>query len=122
MNNDKIKLLPAAQAVTENFDWGSLTWFAAGALGNGDAGTVGRCAIKPGKNNPPHYHPNCAETLTVSAGHIKHTGNDGVDIEMRVGDTVTIPVGMPHRALNIGTEEAVLSIFFSSADRQTVRV
>jgi mannose-6-phosphate isomerase-like protein (cupin superfamily) len=37
--------------------------------------------------------------------------------EMRAGDTVTIPEGTLHNARNIGTEDAVLQISYSSADR-----
>lgn len=38
---------------------------------------------------------------------------------MTVGDAITLPRGMPHRARNLGEENAVLPISFNSADRQT---
>jgi quercetin dioxygenase-like cupin family protein len=39
---------------------------------------------------------------------------------MGEGDVVTIPPNVWHRATNLGDEDAVLYIAFSSADRQTV--
>ena len=38
---------------------------------------------------------------------------------MTVGDAITLPRGMPHRARNLSEEDAILSISFDSADRQT---
>jgi mannose-6-phosphate isomerase-like protein (cupin superfamily) len=82
--------------------------------------TIGRCVLKPGMANPRHMHPNCSEVLVVMQGRIHHTGPGDTQVEMAVGDTVTIPAGVWHRAQNIGSEPAVLFIAFSSADRQTV--
>ena len=39
---------------------------------------------------------------------------------MRAGDVVSIPTGVVHNARNIGTEDAILAISFSSADRLAV--
>ena len=39
---------------------------------------------------------------------------------MGEGDTVTVPPDVWHQATNIGPDEAVLFITFSSADRETV--
>ena len=44
---------------------------------------------------------------------------NGNEVEMIVGDAITLPRGMPHRARNLGEENAVLPISFNSADRQT---
>ena len=49
-------------------DWGGLTWYASGKLGNSAELTVGKCSILPGRENPLHWHPNCSETLVVTAG------------------------------------------------------
>lgn len=101
-------------------EWGQLTWFASDQLGNTNYLTLGRCIIYPEQANPRHYHPNCDEILTVLQGTIYHTWSDGEDVQMREGDTITIPCGMLHQARNAGTDNAVLMIAFTAADRQTV--
>ncbi len=101
-------------------DWGQLTWYASGKHGNTDYLTLGRCIIYPEKANPRHSHPNCDEILTVIQGTIRHTWNDGEEIEMSEGDTITIPLGVPHQARNVGTSNAILIIAFTSANRQTI--
>jgi len=101
------------------FPWGYLRWHVSGELGNSDTLTVGQAVIRPGEQNPRHYHPNCDEVLYVLKGHIQHSMGDRT-VEMGVGDTVSIPTGVVHNARNIGTEDAVLAISFSSADRKVV--
>jgi quercetin dioxygenase-like cupin family protein len=103
----------------DQFPWGYLTWYVSGALGNSDTMTIGQAVINPGQENPPHYHPNCDEVLHVLKGRILQTVGDKA-VEMNEGDTVSIPTGIRHQARNIGDEDAVLAISFSSADRQTV--
>ena len=99
--------------------WGKLTWYASGELGNSQTMTVGEAVIRPGQQNPRHYHPNCDEVLHVVRGRILHTMGTR-QVEMTQGDTVSIPMGVRHNARNIGTEDAVLAISFSSAHRQVV--
>lgn len=101
------------------FPWGRLTWHASGELGNSDTLTVGEAVIAPGQRNPRHYHPNCDEVLRVLKGRIRHTIGDRT-VEMGEGDTVTIPAGMLHNQTNLGDEDAVLAISFSSAWRKVV--
>jgi quercetin dioxygenase-like cupin family protein len=115
-----IQLLPAARSEKLAFDWGELTWFASGPLGNSADLTVGRCVLKPGCSNPRHYHPNCSEILVVIKGRILHTIAGGGTAEMREGDTVNIPANIRHCAKNICDTEAVLFIAFSSAHRETI--
>jgi quercetin dioxygenase-like cupin family protein len=114
-----IAILRAGQARVQETDWGRLTWFASGQLGNSAAMTVGRCLIRPGQANPRHSHPNCEEVLHVLAGRIRHTLDGEREAELSAGDTVTVPPNLLHNARNIGTEDAVLAICFSSPDRQT---
>ena len=109
----------SSESETVNADWGTLTWWASGRLGNSREITVGRCLIKPGCANPPHRHPNCAEILVVQQGRIAHRIEDGREVEMGPGDTITLPSGLVHNARNIGDGDAVLLIAFTSADRQT---
>jgi len=113
------KLLRAHQAQVQETDWGRLTWLASGKLGNSGTMTVGRCLIRPGKANPRHNHPNCEEVLHVLAGRIVHTLDEQREVELSVGDTIAVPPNLVHNARNIGAEDAVLAICFSSPDRQT---
>jgi len=116
----KIQIQPLSPSQILPFDWGELTWFASRELGNSEDMTAGRCILKPGAGNPKHYHPNCSEILVVIKGRISHTSGENQNTEMGEGDTVTIPANIWHSAQNIGPEEAVLFIAFSSADRQTI--
>jgi len=100
--------------------WGELTWFVSRELKNCDALTVGKAVIKPGFESPRHYHPNCVEVLHVLKGKIAHTIEDGKTVEMSEGDTITIPANIKHNAKNVGTEDAVLLVCFSTADRKAV--
>jgi quercetin dioxygenase-like cupin family protein len=110
---------PAAKNQVIEYPWGHLTWYVSRELNNSDTMTVGEAVIKPGQENPRHFHPNCDEVLHVLKGHIIQTMGDK-SVEMNEGDTVTIPAGIHHNAKNIGTEDAVLAISFSSATRKTV--
>lgn len=103
----------------EEHPWGHLEWIVSGRIGNSTELTVGKCFISPGEQNPPHYHPNCDEVLHVLQGTISHRLGDEF-IEMSAGDTISIPTGVLHNARNIGTDEAIFVICFSSADRQAV--
>jgi len=100
-------------------DWGTLTWYASQQLGNSSDMTVGECRLKPGAANPLHSHPNCSEVLVVREGTIMHTVQEGEEVQLSSGDVVSIPGNMAHRARNISSEEAVLLIAFSSANRET---
>ncbi|GAA1697883.1 hypothetical protein GCM10009765_54150 [Fodinicola feengrottensis] len=105
--------------VVEEHDWGRLVWMVSGPLGNSTTMTVGRCYIQPGQQNPRHLHPNCDEVLHVLHGTIEHSVGDD-RVRMTAGDTISIPSGAIHNAHNIGADEAVFVIAFSSADRQVV--
>ncbi len=116
----KCTVLKAGDARKKEFDWGSLQWFASRGLGNSDALTVGICTLKPGMGNPRHHHPNCEEVLHVLSGRIAHEIEGGAEVEMGPGDTIALPVNAPHGARNVGEEDAVLFVCFSSADRKVV--
>ena len=114
------KVLRAGETEAADFDWGKLFWYASGKLGNSKHMTIGKCVIGPGAENPGHHHPNCEEVLHVLSGRIAHYMGGSDPVEMGPGDTITLPANLSHRAENIGEEDAVLMIAFSSADRQVV--
>lgn len=110
---------PAEKNEVVSADWGQLTWYAGRKKGNQEDMTVGLCVLRPGYSNPKHSHPNCSEVLVVQKGRIRHTiDSAGNEIEMGEGDTISIPPHILHNATNIGDEDAVLFISFSSADRE----
>jgi quercetin dioxygenase-like cupin family protein len=112
--------LARADAIeVEETEFGRLEWMIAGRLGNSTTMTIGRCYIDPGKANPRHYHPNCDEVLHVLQGTIEHSAGDDL-VTMGPGDTISIPTGVLHNARNIGDDQAIFLIAFSSADRQVV--
>lgn len=112
-------LAPAAGHIVEDTDFGRLVWMVSGAQGNSTTMTVGRCYIRPGKANNRHYHPNCDEILYVMQGTIRHSMGDQT-VSMSAGDAVSIPAGVRHNAENVGTDEAICLISFSTPDRQVV--
>jgi quercetin dioxygenase-like cupin family protein len=112
-------VLTAAEAKPESQPWGELVWYASRELGNSTHVTTGQATIRPGQQNPPHWHPNCDEVLHVLSGHIMNWMGDQ-KVEMKAGDTVVIPEGVVHYAQNIGTEDAVLTIAYNSADRVAI--
>jgi quercetin dioxygenase-like cupin family protein len=116
----EIRVLPHNETHRQEFSWGNLTWFANLALGNSDEMTVGRCILKPGHTNGRHYHPNCSEILVVIQGRIRHTRSGDQETELTEGDTVVIPPNLRHCATNVGQNDSILFIAFSSADRQAI--
>ena len=117
---DKIIIRQAEEAQVLNQAWGSMTWFANGELGNSTEVTVGRCILKPGCGTPVHYHPNCTEILVVMSGRITHTLVGKEVVEMGPGAVVTAPPNIWHQAMNVGAEDAVLMVTFSSPNRITI--
>jgi mannose-6-phosphate isomerase-like protein (cupin superfamily) len=103
----------------ETFAWGAIKWLYNGRLSPGAEQTLGVCHILPGKRNPLHFHPNCEELLYVLAGQGRHRLDDEL-VELRVGMTIRIPVGVKHNLENTGWEPLACVITFSSGDRQTV--
>ena len=55
---EKPIILRAGECEVIEKEWGQLTWFASGALGNSKDMTVGQCILKIGMQNPKHAHPN----------------------------------------------------------------
>ena len=115
-----MKLLKANEAKHEPQPWGHLTWYASLALGNSQDFTSGICRIRVGQENPRHTHPNCYEVLHVLQGTISHSYNQEKPVVMGEGDSITLPAGSTHNARNVGNQEAILLITFSSGDRKTV--
>jgi len=98
-------------------DWGSLRWLAGREIGNARGVMVGRVVIKPGKSNPRHRHANCEEVLYLLSGRLDHTIG-GEHVTMKAGDTITVPAGVHHNAVNIGEEDADMIVVYSAGARE----
>ena len=81
--------------------------------------TFGMVYINAGEQNPPHYHPNCEEILYVLSGTCEHTYDDQ-RFQLGPGDSIRVPAGVKHQAINNGWEPIRAIISFSAGDRQTV--
>ncbi|KPK80537.1 MAG: hypothetical protein AMJ81_11905 [Phycisphaerae bacterium SM23_33] len=101
-------------------DWGSLEWLASRQIGNAENLTLGRVVIKPGKANPHHGHRNCQELLYLLRGRLEHTIGDRTVVQA-AGETVAIPAGVFHHALNIGEEDADMIVAYDAGERDFVR-
>ena len=114
-------LYPAVEsdAAARHEDWGSLQWLASERIGNTSGLTLGRVVIKKGQSNPRHAHFNCEEILYLLSGKLEHTlGNERMLME--AGDTIAVPAGEYHHAINVGEEDADMIVAYSSANRDFV--
>jgi quercetin dioxygenase-like cupin family protein len=109
----------AQDTQADAFPWGAIRWLHNGEQNEGAEQTFGFVFIDAGKQNPPHYHPNCEEILYVLSGSCTHTYGDE-SFEMGPGDSIIVPQGVVHHAINSGWEPLRALISFSSGDRQTV--
>ena len=108
-----------SETTAEKFPWGTLNWLMGQAIDPDAEQTFGMAVIQPGQQNPPHYHPNCEEILYVVSGTCEHTYGDD-SYQLKPGDSIRVPAGVIHHAINNGDEPLRAIISFSSGDRQTV--
>jgi quercetin dioxygenase-like cupin family protein len=78
--------------------------------------TVGRVVIKPGRSNPRHCHDNCEEVLYLLQGQLTHSFGDE-SIDMAAGDTLVVPPGVMHNAINTGDTDADIIVAYPTGDR-----
>lgn len=96
-------------------EWGSLMWLAGKNLCGTDL-TLGRVIIKKGMSNPRHCHKLCEEVLHLLQGKLRHSfGNK--EIVMNAGDTLVVPPGVMHNAVNTGKVDADMIVAYSSGIR-----
>jgi quercetin dioxygenase-like cupin family protein len=110
------RILRTGDRETDCHEWGTITWFAGGDVGNADGLTLGRVVIVAGKSNPRHFHTTCEEALTLLSGRLEHTAADD-SVVMEPGDTLVIPPNVPHNATSLGPDDADMIVAYSSADR-----
>ena len=98
--------------------WGDLHWMIGEKQTPGTEQTFGLVTIHPGQRNPLHMHPNCEELLYVISGTADHLLGEDL-FQLKPGDVIRIPRGVPHWAKTTSTEPVVAVISFSAHDRRT---
>lgn len=101
-----------------NLSWGTISWLVGQESMPGAEQTLGIVTIAAGKRNPLHVHPNCEELLYVIEGQADHKLGEEM-YQIKAGDVIRIPRGVPHWAQATGGEPLVAVISFSSGERQT---
>jgi mannose-6-phosphate isomerase-like protein (cupin superfamily) len=112
----KLRTADTADRDTDRREWGSLCWLAGRSVGNADGLTLGRVVIRPGERNPAHRHGNCEEALYLLAGRLRHVVGDE-EVMLSAGDTLVVPPGTNHYAVNVGDEDADMIVAYSSGER-----
>jgi putative monooxygenase len=69
------------------------------------SGFGGMLTLGPGEYVTEHYHPYSEEFLHVVAGTLD-MALDGVPARLVSGDSLLVPIGVRHRLVNVGTDEA----------------
>jgi quercetin dioxygenase-like cupin family protein len=101
-------------------DWGRILWLAGVSARNGNSLTLGHVTIYPGKANARHSHMLCDEALTLLNGNLIHSAGD-ITLKLHPGDTIFIPAGLFHHAVNSsGENEAEMIVAYSGGERDFV--
>jgi quercetin dioxygenase-like cupin family protein len=116
VRNQFVQSVTAVEAV--QLSWGNLAWLVDANRMEGAEQAFGVVTIDAGQRNPLHRHPNCEELLYVLQGTADHTLGDDM-VQLKAGDIIRIPRGVPHYAQATGDGPLVAVISFSSGNRQT---
>ena len=84
---------------------------------HGDTLTIARLTIKVGAVVPRHHHPN-EQVTTVESGRLQFDF-DGESMEVRTGESVQIPSGVPHSVTAL--EDSVALDVFSPVREDWLR-
>ena len=106
-----------AEARRAEESWGSVRWLANGESTDTGGLTVGRVVIRPGMSNPRHSHPNCDEVLHLLRGTLEHSVGDET-VVLHAGDTLVVPAGVAHHAVNVGSQDADMIVAYDTGERQ----
>jgi quercetin dioxygenase-like cupin family protein len=94
---DQAKLQPYDKVEPEKYPWGWIRWLMNGQIDPKAEMTMGIVHFEPNQVNTLHVHPNSAEYLHVLSGVSEHLMGDRW-VELKAGDTLRIPKGVPHQA------------------------
>ena len=97
---------------------GAEVWLANELL-TGASLSVIHLLLHPGQAGGKHRHPNADEVICLFRGRVcVHTPTE--KIILQPGDGLTVLAGLVHQIENVGSEEAEMSLSYSSGDRKYV--
>lgn len=94
----------------------TMDWLVDDALVENAALSIARMTLAAGACSEGHRHPNCNEVIHLLAGMVEQAV-DKERVVMAPGDTVFIPAGAFHQSRNLGPDEAVMIVAYSSGTR-----
>lgn len=104
--------IPAAQAVREQLDWGSLAWCCRPETTGAKGLVVIEVTLAPGGGHAFHKHPQQEEVIYVIDGEVEQWLDQGKQT-LRSGDSVYLPAGMVHASFNVSDRNAKLLAILS---------
>jgi quercetin dioxygenase-like cupin family protein len=104
---------PTAGAVGE---WGSSVWLANKTL-TGSSISVLRLLLHPQHSGRKHRHPNADEVICLLRGHVRVHAGDETQV-LHPGDSLSIPPGLVHQIENVGSDNAEMTISYSTGERE----
>ncbi|MGD2006876.1 MAG: cupin domain-containing protein [Cellvibrionales bacterium] len=78
-----------------------------------------RVTIPPGVRLPMHVHPHATAGVLLR-GALRVFTPDGISMDIEAGDPVIEVVGEPHTGENVGSEEAVILVFYAGIKGESV--
>jgi quercetin dioxygenase-like cupin family protein len=103
---------PAVESVGE---WGSAVWLANKAL-TGSSISVLRLLLHPRHSGRRHRHANADGVLCLERGQVRvHAGDETQALQP--GDSLSIPAGLAHQIENVGSDDAEMTIAYSTGER-----
>lgn len=105
--------------VQHEFSWGQMVWIEGQ---DPDLGfSFARMTLNGQSQSDLHYHRNCREMIFIETGHIiLKAGN--AEFQLQTGDKWVIEPDVHHRLCNVGDGKAVVSIVYSSHNRDYYQV
>ena len=117
--------IPASEAEKEKIagQWGSLVWMANQLL-SGSSVAVARLILTAGQSTygqsgKKHRHPNADEVIYLFRGKVDVLVGEETTL-LQPGDAFTVPANLAHRIENVGSEDAEMTLSYSSGDREYV--
>jgi quercetin dioxygenase-like cupin family protein len=98
--------------------WGSLVWMANQHL-SGSSVAVARLTLTTGQSGNSHIHPNADEVIYLFRGTVDvRVGEETT--RLQPGDALTVPANLIHRIENAGSQDAEMTLSYSSGNREYV--
>jgi quercetin dioxygenase-like cupin family protein len=105
-----------APSVEPAGEWGSAVWLANKDL-TGSSLSVLRLLLHPRHSGRKHRHADADEVICLTRGQVRvHSGDEAQGLHP--GDSLSIPAGLVHRIENVGSDDAEMTISYSTGERQ----